>query len=146
MNNGNGQPHGVSVAYVRISDEEQLKKSATNIATQTKKCAEACERAGLQLAKVFTDEDESAWKQAASERPQLQAMLTYIKQNRKRITHVVTENLSRLARRIEDQASLLAAFRKGGLTYISVDEPHASDNSAAGQLATGMLGFGQSIL
>ncbi|MBV9885364.1 MAG: recombinase family protein [Acidobacteria bacterium] len=132
---------GFAVAYVRISTEEQLKRSATNIATQTKKCAEACERAGLELVKVFTDEGESAYKQAASERPQLQAMVNYLKLNKKRITHVVTADLSRLARRIEDQASLLAAFRKGGITYVSVDEPHASDNSAAGQLATGMLGL-----
>src|ERR1700731_2817679 len=137
----NGHIKGAAVIYVRISSEEQLKKSATNIATQTKKCAEACEHAGLELLKVFTDEGESAYKQAASERPQLQAMLEYIRQNKKKITHVITADLSRLARRIEDQASLLAAFRKGGLTYMSVDEPHASDNSAAGQLATGMLGL-----
>jgi site-specific DNA recombinase len=137
----NGQIKGVAVIYVRISSEEQLKKSATNIATQTKKCAEACEHAGLELLKVFTDEGESAYKQAASERPALQAMLEYLRHNKKKITHVVTADLSRLARRIEDQASLLGAFRKGGLTYMSVDEPHASDNSAAGQLATGMLGL-----
>lgn len=139
--NSNGQPKGTALVYVRISSEEQLKKSATNITTQTKKCAEACEHLGLELAKVFTDEGESAFKQAASERPQLQAMLTYLKKNQKRITHVVTADLSRLARRIEDQASLLAAFRKAGITYVSVDEPHASDNSAAGQLATGLLGL-----
>jgi site-specific DNA recombinase len=137
----NGQPKGAAVIYVRISSEEQLKKSATNIATQTKKCAEACEKAGLDVLRTFTDEGESAYKQAASERPQLQAMVEYLKQNRKKVTHVVTADLSRLARRIEDQASLLAAFRKGGITYVSVDEPHASDNSAAGQLATGMLGL-----
>ena len=137
----NGHIKGAAVIYVRISTEEQLKKSATNIATQTKKCAEACEHAGLELVKVFTDEGESAYKQAASERPALQAMVEYLKQNKKKATHVVTADLSRLARRIEDQASLLAAFRKGGLTYMSVDEPHASDNSAAGQLATGMLGL-----
>ena len=65
----------------------------------------------------------------------------YLRENKKKITHVVTADLSRLARRIEDQASLLAGFKKAGLTYVSVDEPHASDNSAAGQLATGMLGL-----
>jgi DNA invertase Pin-like site-specific DNA recombinase len=64
-----------------------------------------------------------------------------ILKNKKKVTHVVTADLSRLARRIEDQASLLAGFKKAGLTYVSVDEPHASDNSAAGQLATGMLGL-----
>src|SRR5258708_14195738 len=137
----NGQIKGAAVIYVRISSEEQLKKSATNIATQTKKCAEACEHAGLELVKVFTDEGESAYMQAATERPALQAMVEYLKHNKKKVTHVVTADLSRLARRIEDQASLLAAFRKAGITYVSVDEPHASDNSAAGQLATGMLGL-----
>src|SRR5271163_1946499 len=132
---------GAAVIYVRISSEEQLKKSATSLATQTTKCADACERAGLELRKVFTDEGESAYKQAASERPALQAMLHYLRENKKKITHVVTADLSRLARRIEDQASLLAGFKKAGLVYVSVDEPHASDNSAAGQLATGMLGL-----
>jgi DNA invertase Pin-like site-specific DNA recombinase len=57
---------GAAVIYVRISSEEQLKKSATNIETQTKKCAEACEHAGLQVLKVFTDKGESAYKQAAA--------------------------------------------------------------------------------
>ncbi len=137
----NGQSKGIAVIYVRISSEEQLRKSATNIATQTKKCAEACEHAGLEPVKVFTDEGESAYKQAASERPALQKMLAYLRENKKKITHVVTADLSRLARRIEDQATLLAGFRKAGLTYVSVDEPHASDSSAAGQLATGMLGL-----
>src|SRR6266403_3200939 len=137
----NGQSKGIAVIYVRISSEEQLRKSATNIATQTKKCAEACEPAGLEPVKVFTDEGESAYKQAASERPALQKMLAYLRENKKKITHVVTADLSRLARRIEDQATLLAGFRKAGLTYVSVDEPHASDSSAAGQLATGMLGL-----
>jgi CHASE1-domain containing sensor protein len=39
-------------------------------------------------------------------------MLGYLKQNKKKVTHVVTADLSRLTRRIEDQASLLAALRK----------------------------------
>src|SRR5258706_13562068 len=68
-------------------------------------------------------------------------MLVYQREKKKKITPVVTADLSRLARRIEDQATLLAGFRKAGLTYVSVDEPHASDSSAAGQLATGMLGL-----
>ena len=89
---------GAAVSYVRISSEEQLRKSATNIATQTKKCAEACEHLGLEPIKVFTDEGESAYKQAASERPALQAMLAYLRENRKKVTHVVSADLSRLAR------------------------------------------------
>jgi site-specific DNA recombinase len=136
--NGHG---GMAVLYVRISSEEQLRKSATNIDTQIKKCVDACANLSIEPVKTFTDKGESAYKQAASERPALQAMLAYLRENRKKITHVVTTDLSRLARRIEDQATLLAGFRKAGLTYVSVDEPHASDSSAAGQLATGMLGL-----
>ena len=74
---------GIAVVYVRISSEEQLKKSATSIGTQTKKCSEVCHRANLNVAKVFTDEGESAFKQAYTERPQLQKLLAYLREQKK---------------------------------------------------------------
>jgi site-specific DNA recombinase len=137
MNNSHRQ--GIAVAYVRISDEEQLKKSATSIATQTRKCAEACERAGVELVKVFTDESESAFKQASTKRPQLQAMLKYLRQNKGKCTHVVFENLSRLARRDAEQDVLLDGFKALGLKYMSVDEPNVETDTAAGRLHAGLL-------
>src|ERR1700739_395416 len=137
--NSNGHPKGTAVAYVRISSEEQLKKSATSVATQTRKCAEACEREGLELVKVFTDEGESAFKQASSKRPQLQAMLKYIRQNKGKCTHVVFENLSRLARRDAEQDVLLDGFKAQGLKYMSVDEPNVETDTAAGRLHAGLL-------
>ena len=130
---------GVAVVYVRISSEEQLKKSATSIGTQTKKCSEVCNRAGLNVAKVFTDEGESAFKQAYTERPQLQKLLSYLREH-KEVTHVVFENLSRLARQGPEQAMLLAQFKKAGLDYISVDEPNAESKTAAGRMAVNMIG------
>ena len=132
-------PKGTAVAYVRISSEEQLKKSATSIATQTRKCAEACERAGLDLVKVFTDEGESAFKQASSKRPQLQAMLKYLRQNKGKCTHVVFENLSRVARLSHEQKVLLSGFKAQGLKYISVDEPNLETDTAAGRLHARIL-------
>lgn len=57
------------------------------------------------------------------------------------MTHFAVENLSRLARRIEDQTALLAGFRKSGVILISVDEPNVMDSTAAGQFATGMIGL-----
>jgi site-specific DNA recombinase len=135
----NGHIKGAAVIYVRVSDEEQLKKSATSVATQTRKCAEACERAGLELVKVFTDEDESAYKQASSQRPQLQAMLKYLRHNKTKVTHVVFENLSRLARRDAEQDILLDGFKAQGLKYISVDEPNVETDTAAGRLHAGIL-------
>jgi site-specific DNA recombinase len=132
--------NNATVAYVRISSEEQLKKSATSIATQTRKCAEACERAGLELVKVFTDEGQSAFKQTSNQRPQLQAMLKFLRQNKNKITHVVFENLSRLARRDAEQDTLLEGFKKAGLKYLSVDEPNVETDTAAGRLHAGILG------
>lgn len=129
---------GAAVAYVRISSEEQLKRSATNIKTQTAKCADAAQRAGLHVVKTFTDQGESAFTQAASERPQLQKMLAYLREHRATVKCVVFENLSRLARRVEDQAMLLAGFKRSGLSFISVDEPNAADDSAAGRMALGI--------
>lgn len=131
---------GAAVCYVRISSEEQLKKSATNIATQTHKCSDAAQRAGLEVSKVFVDEGESAFKQAYTERPQLRAMLAYLSEHKKKVTHVVFENLSRLARQGPEQAMLLASFKKDGLAYISVDEPNAESNTAAGRMAVSMIG------
>lgn len=131
---------GGAVCYVRVSSEEQIKRSAGNVKTQRAKVVDYCEHEGLEVLHVFTDEGESAYTQSAVERPQLQALLDYIHANKKRVTHVVTADLSRLARRVEDQAMLLSRFARAGLTYVSVDEPNASDTSAAGKLATSMIG------
>ena len=97
------------------------------------------QRTQLIEAKVFTDEGESAFKQAYTERPQLQKLLAYLREH-KEVTHVVFENLSRLARQGPEQATLLAQFKKAGLEYISVDEPNAESDTAAGRMAVSMIG------
>ncbi|HWF02898.1 MAG TPA: recombinase family protein, partial [Candidatus Angelobacter sp.] len=133
------KPKGAAVCYVRISSEEQLKKSATNIDTQTRKCTDACGREGLEVLMTFVDEGESAFKQAYTDRPQLQAMLKYIRQNKGKVTHVVFENLSRLARRDAEQDILFDRFKALGVKYISVDEPNLDTETAGGRLHAGML-------
>lgn len=130
-----------AVGYCRVSSEEQLRRNADNMPTQVKKVKDFCHSAGLELMQTFEDAGESAYTQSASERPQLQKMLSYLREHRRTITHVVFCDLSRLARRIEDQVVLLTGFEKAGLKWVSVDEPSASDTSAAGKLATGMLGL-----
>lgn len=130
-----------AVGYCRVSSEEQLRRNADNMPTQVKKVKDFCASAGLEVMQVFADEGQSAYTQSASERPQLQKMLAYLREHRRTVTHVVFTDLSRLARRIEDQVALLTGFEKAGLKWVSVDEPSASDTSAAGKLATGMLGL-----
>lgn len=134
-------PMGGAVCYVRISSEEQMKRSAENAQTQARKIHQARERDGIQILTTFYDEGESAYTQSASKRTQLQAALAYMRQHKRAVTHFAVENLSRLARRIEDQTALLAGFRKSGVVLISVDEPNVMDSTAAGQFATGMLGL-----
>src|SRR5690348_17827052 len=113
---------GGAVCYVRISSEEQLKRSAENAQTQARKIHLTLSREGIEILKTFYDEGESAYTQSASDRSQLQAALAFMRQHRREVTHFAVENLSRLARRIEDQTALLAGFRKSGVILISVDE------------------------
>lgn len=136
----NKQNKGAAVCYVRVSSEEQIKRSAGNVKTQTQKVCDFCEHEGLEVLHVFTDEGQSAYTQSFTERPQLQSLLDFIAKNKRHVTHVVTADLSRLARRVQDQAALLARFKNAKLTYVSVDEPNASDDSPAGELATTLIG------
>lgn len=126
---------------ISFAASSPMKRSAENTQTQARKIHQCLERENIDILKTFYDEGESAYTQSASDRTGLQEALDYMRQNKRRVTHFAVENLSRLARRIEDQTALLAGFRKAGVTLISVDEPNAMDSTAAGQFATGMIGL-----
>lgn len=52
---------GGAVCYVRISSEEQLKRSAENAQTQARKIHLTLSREGIEILKTFYDEGESAY-------------------------------------------------------------------------------------
>jgi site-specific DNA recombinase len=122
-----------ALVYVRVSTEEQAEKRY-NLSTQTNKCTDRCERENLSVIKTFTDAESGR----TAERPQLQEMLTYCYKHKSKVTHVVFADLSRLARNVADQSTILAKFKQLGITPISCDEN--IEDSAAGRLCTNLLG------
>ena len=124
-----------AVVYTRISDEEQGRRNAANIPTQTKKARDHCDRLSLPVLKVFIDEESAR----TADRPNLQKLLDYCREHRGKVSHVVVADLSRLARNVADQGMLIGRLADMGVQLLSVDEPHI-DRTAAGNLSANLLG------
>ena len=124
-----------ALVYTRISDEEQGRRNAANIPTQTKKARDHCDRLSLPVLKVFIDEESAR----TADRPNLQKLLDYCREHRGKVSHVVVADLSRLARNVSDQGMLIGRLADMGVTLLSVEEPHI-DSTAAGKLSANLLG------
>src|SRR5579872_417004 len=124
-----------AVLYVRVSTAEQAKQQY-NLPAQQAKLKEYCSRNSLSVLKMFVDRGESA---RTANRPEFQNLLEYCRENRRKISHVIVADLSRLARNIIDQGTTIVTLKQFGITLISVDEP-ITDDTAAGKLARNMLG------
>ncbi|MBM3861086.1 MAG: recombinase family protein [Verrucomicrobia bacterium] len=107
-----------AVIYIRVSSEEQVKN--LSLETQRRECERFCERNGWSVAKVFTEEGESA---ATMDRPQLQAMLAYCHDNSGSVGAVVVYNLSRFARNTSDHLAVRMKLSEYGVSLRSVSEP-----------------------
>jgi len=126
---------GVAVIYARVSTGEQAKRNVANLPTQQKKCRDWSEHNGHSVLRAFVDKDSAR----SDDRESLQEMLSFCRQNRGKVTHVVIADLSRLARNVQDQAGIIARLRGLGITLHSVDEP-TLDDTPAGRLCTNILG------
>jgi site-specific DNA recombinase len=124
-----------AVLYTRVSTAEQAKQHY-NLPVQEKKLREYCEQHSLNVLRLFTDRGESA---RTADRPQLQKMLAYCREQRGKITQIIVADLSRLARNVIDQGTTIATLKQLGISLVSVDEP-ITDDTAAGKLAQNMLG------
>jgi site-specific DNA recombinase len=126
---------GVAVVYTRVSTGEQAKRNVANLPAQQKKCRDWCEHNGHSVLRAFVDKDSAR----SDDRESLQEMLSFCRQNRGKVTHVVIADLSRLARNVSDQATLITRLRQLGIKLHSVDEP-TLDDTAAGRLSANILG------
>lgn len=123
-----------AIGYARVSTDEQAKEN-NSLPAQRKRISSFCEESSLTLLKVF-EFSESA---RTMNRPGLTEMLSYCREQRKGISHVVITALSRLARSVQDQAQIIAILKQLGITVVSLDEP-ITDDSAMGQLVRNMVG------
>jgi site-specific DNA recombinase len=123
-----------AIGYARVSTDEQAREN-NSLAVQKRKISSHCEANNLSLLKTF-EESESA---RTMDRPGLQELLSYCRTNRRKISHVVVSDLSRLARNVQDQAQIIVTLKKLDITMVSIDEP-LTDDSAMGQFVRNMLG------
>lgn len=116
-----------SLIYCRVSTQEQ----SDSLPVQQRKCEDFTSSKQFRVLHVFTDAGESA---RTADRPQLQALLKFCRENRKIVRHVVVSDLSRLARNVADQGNIIAQLATWQIRLHSVDE------QGLGEDATGKLG------
>ena len=108
-----------AIIYIRVSTEEQ-KKKGYSIAGQIQECTNFAQRMGYEIANIFTDEGKSA---KDLNRPELQRMLKYIKNNHKSINALIFWKWDRLSRGEDiDYVELEKIFDKYGVTPLSTLE------------------------
>jgi len=121
-----------AVIYCRVSTKEQV--SNFSLPTQRKVCEEYCKREGIEVSKVFIEEGESA---KTTDRPMLQELLLYCRENKKRLQYVVVYSMSRFGRNTYDHTITATLLKKLGIQLRSATEPIS--DTAVGKLTEGML-------
>jgi site-specific DNA recombinase len=129
-----GQGNG-AVVYVRVSTDEQA-NGPLNLQNQEQRCSDYCKRLGISVVRVFVDPGESA---RSTDRPAFQQMLAYCKANQNDIAFVVVQDLSRLARNLQDQGETIYELNKIGILLRSVNES-SIDESPEGKMQAGIFG------
>lgn len=121
-----------AVIYARVSTKEQ----ATNLSlpTQIQACRDFCDREGMKVAEVFSEEGESA---KTTNRSAFQRMLARCRKSKGSVQYVVVYALNRFARDKFDHYAIRAHLHKLGISLRSVTEP--IDDSSSGKLMEGIL-------
>ncbi len=121
-----------AVVYCRVSTKEQV--SNLSLPVQQRACLDYCDQQGIGIARVFMEEGESA---KTADRPELQALLTYCRQQRGSVQYLVVYTVDRLARNSYDHAVIRRHLASLGITLRAASQP--IDDSPTGKAMEGML-------
>jgi site-specific DNA recombinase len=124
-----------AVLYVRVSTEEQA-NGAQNLSNQEQRCRAFCKQEGLPVLEVFVDPGESG---RSADRPEFQKMLAFCKKHQREIRSLVVQDLSRLARNLQDQIQTMSDLMCLGISVRSTYESNI-DETAAGMLSANIFG------
>lgn len=125
--------HRRTVAYVRVSSEEQAAEGVS-LAAQEARIAAYCAAMGWPVSEVVRDAGESA---KSLQRPGMTKLLTDVRAGV--VARVIVLKLDRATRSTRDLADLLDLFAKCDTALVSVSE-HLDTSSASGRLVVNMLG------
>jgi DNA invertase Pin-like site-specific DNA recombinase len=124
------------VAYLRVSTKEQATRGGRaegfSIPAQREAIHKLARDKGVTIIEEFVDAGESA---TSARRPELQRMLTFIKEHPVNICYV--HKLDRLARNREDDVAINLVLRQYGVRLVSCTEN--IDQTASGELVHGIF-------
>ena len=98
-----------AVIYCRVSDTKQTIRG-TGLNSQETRCREFAAMRGYEVAKVFTDDASGG----LINRPGMQTMLGFLRQQKRNPHIVIIDDISRLARGLQAHLELRAAISKAG--------------------------------
>jgi DNA invertase Pin-like site-specific DNA recombinase len=111
-----------AVLYLRVSTAEQAAtdydEDGYSLHAQRDACRRAAERLNADVVDEYVDRGKSA---RSADRPQLQAMLRRVRDQRD-IDYVVVHKVDRLARSRADDVQIVLALRKAGASLVSATE------------------------
>lgn len=126
----------VAVSYLRVSTKRQAERGddaeGFSIPAQRDANRKKAQSLGAFIVKEFVDRGESA---RSANRPELQRMLEYIREND--VDYVIVHKVDRLARNREDDVEINRALTDAGVALVSTTE--SIDQSPSGMLLHGIM-------
>lgn len=128
-----------AVSYLRVSTRGQAERGGGadegfSIPAQREANKKKTLSMGAIAGKEFVDRGASA---KSADRPELQKMLEYVKENADRVDYVIVHKVDRLARNRGDDIGIMRALQEYGVQLVSASE--SIDNTPAGMLLHGIM-------
>lgn len=128
-----------AVSYLRVSTRGQAERGGGadegfSIPAQREANKRKALSMGAIVGKEFVDRGASA---KSADRPELQKMLEYVKENADRVDYVIVHKVDRLARNRGDDIDIMRTLRECGVQLVSVSE--SIDDTPAGMLLHGIM-------
>lgn len=128
-----------AVSYLRVSTRGQAERGGGadegfSIPAQREANKRKALSMGAMIGKEFVDRGASA---KSADRPELQKMLEYVKENAERIDYVIVHKVDRLARNRGDDIDIMRVLRECGVQLVSASE--SIDDTPAGMLLHGIM-------
>lgn len=128
-----------AVSYLRVSTRGQAERGGGadegfSIPAQREANKKKALSMGAMVGKEFVDRGASA---KSADRPELQKMLEYVKENADRVDYVIVHKVDRLARNRGDDIDIMRALRECGVQLVSASE--SIDDTPAGMLLHGIM-------
>lgn len=128
-----------AVSYLRVSTRGQAERGGGadegfSIPAQREANKRKALSMGAMVGKEFVDRGASA---RSADRPELQKMLEYIKENADRVDYVIVHKVDRLARNRGDDIDIMRTLNECNVQLVSASE--SIDNTPSGMLLHGIM-------